>query len=110
MTRPPLGWAALSPHRGGRYALPESSTLGRGLALRSRLPLGQAPAHPQGGHEQYPAVAPDRGGITVSQSSRSHQPPRQVNGGVSRFVLARFPVRCDVVYPALMAHIAGFFA
>jgi hypothetical protein len=26
-----------------------------------------------------PAVAPDRGGITVFQSSTSHQPPRQVN-------------------------------
>jgi len=32
-----------------------------------------------------PAVAPDRGGITVIQSSTSHQPPRQVNG-VVRFL------------------------
>src|ERR1700722_5552782 len=31
-----------------------------------------------------PAVAPDRGGITVFQGSASHQPPRQVNGVVRR--------------------------
>src|SRR5262249_7547353 len=31
-----------------------------------------------------PAVAPDRGGITVFRSSTSHQPPRQVNGVVRR--------------------------
>jgi hypothetical protein len=30
------------------------------------------------------AVAPARGGITVFQGSTSHQPPRQVNGGVRR--------------------------
>ena len=29
-----------------------------------------------------PAVAPDRGGMTVFQGSTSHEPPRQVNGGV----------------------------
>src|SRR5262245_25487799 len=31
-----------------------------------------------------PAVAPDRGGMTVFQGSTSHQPPRQVNFTVLR--------------------------
>src|SRR5262249_6275595 len=34
------------------------------------------------GRAAEPAVAPDRGGITVFQGSASHQPPRQVNGVV----------------------------
>jgi hypothetical protein len=31
-----------------------------------------------------PEVAPDCGGVTVSQRSKSHQPPQQVNFGVRR--------------------------
>ena len=34
----PGGWAALSPHRGGRYNLPENSTPGRGHALAPFYP------------------------------------------------------------------------
>ncbi len=36
----------------------------------------------QGEIDGEPAVAPDRGGITVFQGSTSHQPPRQVNSVV----------------------------
>src|SRR5687768_3895847 len=37
-----------------------------------------------------PAVAPDRGGITVFLGSTSHQPPRQVNGGVRPLCLTDY--------------------
>ena len=35
-----------------------------------------------------PAVAPDGGGITVFQSSTSHQPPQQVNCFIRRLVVS----------------------
>jgi hypothetical protein len=49
-------------------------------------------------------AAPDRAGITVFQSSTSHQPPRQVNGIVSRFGIdtptrapvGSFPTKCAI--------------
>lgn len=43
------------------------------VAARLRQP------HPRLALDSEPGAAPDRGGITVFQSSTSHQPPRQVN-------------------------------
>jgi hypothetical protein len=42
----------------GRCVLPENSTLGRGTTL-SPFYLGQAPAHPTGGHDKYQVLAAD---------------------------------------------------
>jgi hypothetical protein len=43
----------------------ERSTLGRGSHWDPAIQLGAVSTHPLGGHEQYPAVALDRAGMTV---------------------------------------------
>lgn len=54
------GSGDLSPHRGWKDThLPENPTLGRSLGFEPVLPWDEPPAHPNGGHEDYPVAAPD---------------------------------------------------
>jgi hypothetical protein len=59
--------------------LPEDPTLGRRFGVNPLYPWDRLPAHPNGGHEEYPADDVDRAGIAASRVTTSLQPARQLN-------------------------------
>src|SRR5262249_17290138 len=75
----------------GRHVLPEHPTLGRGTSL-SPFTLGQAPAHPTGGHDKYQTDAVDRGRHHPFSSSRFRSRRGRTDPDAERALLARLPV------------------
>jgi hypothetical protein len=58
------GSGSWSPHRGWKArTFLKIPRLGRRLGAEPAIPLGQVPRPSQGGHDEYQAAAPDRGGM-----------------------------------------------
>src|SRR6185503_8389721 len=65
-----------SPHRGWKGTfLPENPTLGRRLGVDPLCPWDRPPAHPNGGHEEYPRDGVDRRASTDLQAKSASGAP-----------------------------------